>query len=153
MADRTQRAPTAAAAPRVFRSEVLVRFAHCDPAGIVFYPRYFEMFNALVEDWFLEEMGISFWEIHERRGWGIPTVHLEVDFLAYSVLGDRLSASLVVRKLGTSSIDLQIVLAGPDGKERVRGRVVLALIDAATKRACPIPPDLRTRLSTFLASE
>ena len=31
-----------------------VRFGHCDPAGIVFYPRYFEMLNALVEDWISE---------------------------------------------------------------------------------------------------
>lgn len=151
MADGSRRVPTAAAVPRVFRSDVLVRFAHCDPAGIVFYPRYFEMFNALVEDWFLDELGISFWEIHARRGWGIPTVHLEVDFVAYSVLGELLSASLVVRKLGTSSIDVQIVLTGPDGNDRVRGRVVLVLIDAATRRACPIPPDLRTRLTAFLA--
>ena len=29
-----------------FRSRHLVRFAHCDPAGIVFYPRYFEWFDA-----------------------------------------------------------------------------------------------------------
>ena len=31
-----------------------IRFRHCDAAGIVFYPRYFEMMNDLVEDWFAE---------------------------------------------------------------------------------------------------
>ncbi|CPO21707.1 4-hydroxybenzoyl CoA thioesterase [Bordetella pertussis] len=34
-----------------FVSEVEVRFRHCDPAGIVFYPRYFEMINDFVEEW------------------------------------------------------------------------------------------------------
>jgi 4-hydroxybenzoyl-CoA thioesterase len=63
-----------------------------------------------------------------------------------------LSASLVVRKLGTTSFALDIVLAGPDGIDRVRGYIVLVLIDAATKRACPIPPDLRGRMSAFMAS-
>src|SRR5260370_493059 len=35
-----------------FVSQVQVLFRHCDPAGIVFYPRYFEMVNDLVEEWF-----------------------------------------------------------------------------------------------------
>jgi 4-hydroxybenzoyl-CoA thioesterase len=33
-----------------FEREGLVRFAHCDTAGIVYNPRYFEMLNALVEN-------------------------------------------------------------------------------------------------------
>jgi 4-hydroxybenzoyl-CoA thioesterase len=33
-----------------FEEEVLVKWAHTDPAGFVFYLRYFEMINALVED-------------------------------------------------------------------------------------------------------
>ncbi len=144
-------APTATA--RVYRSEILVRFAHCDPAGIVFYPRYLEMFNALVEDWFLDELGISFSEIHRGRGWGIPTVHLDVDYVAYSSLGEVLTANLVVRKLGTTSIALHIRLDGPDGGERVRGNVTLVLVDAAEKRPVAIPADLRARLSAFLAPQ
>lgn len=149
-APRSARPPAPSGSARVYRSNVLIRFAHCDPAGIVFYPRYLEMFNALVEDWFLDELGISFAEIHEGRGWGIPTVRLEVDYIAYSRLGEVLSASLVVRKLGTTSFALDIVLAGPDGADRVRGYVVLVLINAATKLACPIPPDLRARMSAFM---
>ena len=153
MADTARPLPAASTAGRVYRSEVLVRFAHCDPAGIVFYPRYLEMFNALVEDWFLDDLGISFSEIHRGRGWGIPTVHLDVDYLAYSELGEVLAANLVVRKLGKTSIALHIGLNGPDGTERVRGNVTLVLVDAATKRPVAIPSDLRTRLSAFLAPE
>ncbi len=29
-----------------------VRFTHTDPAGYDFFPRFFEMFQACVEDWF-----------------------------------------------------------------------------------------------------
>jgi 4-hydroxybenzoyl-CoA thioesterase len=153
VADTARPTPGPAVGGPVYRSEVLVRFAHCDPAGIVFYPRYLEMFNGLVEDWFLDQLGISFAEIHRGRGWGIPTVRLEVDFVAYSVLGEVLTATLVVRRLGTTSIDLGITLSGPDGADRVRGRVVLVLVDAATRRAVAIPPDLRARLSAFVAPE
>ena len=33
-----------------FECDKLIRFHHCDPAGIVFYPQYFVLFNELVED-------------------------------------------------------------------------------------------------------
>ena len=33
-----------------FESDKLIRFHHCDPAGIIFYPQYFILFNELVED-------------------------------------------------------------------------------------------------------
>ena len=41
-----------------FSHEQRVRFGHCDPAGIVFYPRYFEMIN-------LTGRGLG-----SRSGWG-----------------------------------------------------------------------------------
>lgn len=33
---------------KVFKVDRLVRHGHTDPAGFVFYPRYFEMINAPV---------------------------------------------------------------------------------------------------------
>jgi 4-hydroxybenzoyl-CoA thioesterase len=137
--------------PDVYRSDILIRFRHCDPAGIVFFPRYMEMFNDLVEDWCRDALGIDFDEIHLKRGWGLPTVHLDVDFLAPSVLGERLAATLRVNHIGSSSIGVDIVMCGPDGAERVRGRSVLVFIRAETKRAAPIPEELRARIVKFHA--
>ena len=131
-----------------YRAEILVRFAYCDPAGIVFYPRYLEMFNGLVEDWLREGVGHSFQEIF-ARGWGLPTVHLNVDLVAPSTIGDVLSAALAVRSVGTSSITLDIVLSGPDGNIRVRGEVVLVLTDASENRSQTIPDDLRKQIAPF----
>ena len=37
-----------------YQKEVQVRFGHCDPATFVYYPRYFEMLNGFIEDWFEE---------------------------------------------------------------------------------------------------
>src|SRR5690242_12783792 len=42
-----------------FQREVLVRFGHCDAAGWVFYPRYFEMISDFVEDWFEDGLEAS----------------------------------------------------------------------------------------------
>jgi 4-hydroxybenzoyl-CoA thioesterase len=140
-------------APASFQTEVLVRFADCDPAGIVFYPRFLEMFNNLVEDWCSAGLNFSFNDIVIKNGWGLPTVHLEADFISPSRLGEVLIAKLYVRSLGTSSIKADILLYGQDGSERVRGKVVLVLTDRRSHRAMPFPDALRNRISTFVVSE
>lgn len=37
--------------PRHFSRPHRIRFSECDPAGIVFYPQYFVLFNDLLEAW------------------------------------------------------------------------------------------------------
>jgi 4-hydroxybenzoyl-CoA thioesterase len=143
-------APDARTVP--FCKQILVRFGDCDAAGIVFYPRYLEMFNNLVEDWYREALHFSFTEIVTTRRWGLPTVRLEVDFVAPSVFGEYLSASLAVREIGTSSLTLDISLRGPDGMDRVRGKVVLVMIDRRNLKAIPIPDDVRARIVAFKAA-
>ncbi|HET9646451.1 MAG TPA: acyl-CoA thioesterase, partial [Burkholderiaceae bacterium] len=60
-----------------FVREHRIRFADCDPAGIVFYPQYFVMFNGLVEDWINQSLGIVYHELVLGRRVGLPTVRLE----------------------------------------------------------------------------
>ena len=134
---------------RSFQSEILVRFADCDPAQMVFYPRYLVMFNELVEDWFREGLKLPFSYYHLEQQHGLPTVHLEVDFVAPSRLGEVLTASLSVHTVGKSSIKLEILLRGPDGSERVRGKVVLVVTDLRSSRSIPIPDDLRAKILRY----
>jgi 4-hydroxybenzoyl-CoA thioesterase len=145
--------PRAEVPRRRYRSAILIRFSHCDPAGIVFFPRYLEMFNDLVEDWCRDELHFTFSEIHRGRGWGLPTVHLDVDFIAPSVIGETLAASLSVRAVGKSSMSLAILLQGPDGHDRVRAEMVVVLVDPQSLRAVPIPEELRGRILAFHAAD
>jgi len=90
---------------------------------------------------------LPFYEVKSGLVRGLATSHLEVDFLAPSFIGDELTAALSVREIGKSSIGLEIVLQDPDGSGRVRGRVVLVLMDALTLRAITINDDIRGRIS------
>ena len=56
-----------------FERALRVRFAHCDPAGIVFFPQYLVMFNGLVEDWFTDGLGVPYAELlGPRRPYSHP---------------------------------------------------------------------------------
>lgn len=133
----------------IFSTQLPIRFAHCDPAGIVFYPRYFEMINGLVEDWCAQGLGLSFHELHMVRGIGLPTVHLETDFLKASEIGETLTAELTVSKLGGASLDILVSLTGSQGDPRVKVKLVLVTMDLKQRKAIPIPQDLRMQMQKY----
>ncbi|UAK22902.1 acyl-CoA thioesterase [Sphingomonas nostoxanthinifaciens] len=133
-----------------FVSQQQVRFAHVDAAGIVFYPRYFEMLNAAVEDYFAAVVGIDFAEMHLRRGLGVPTVKLESEFTAPSRLGDLLDFELEVVRVGRSSLELAIaVRCGVEPRFRVQ--VVLVCMQLDGGRAVAWPADMRPRVQAEAA--
>jgi len=129
----------------VFERQELVRFGHCDPAGIVFYPRYFEMLNALVEDWFTEGLGVDYAQLLGPRRVGMPSVRLAADFKRVSRMGDRLSQRIHITKLGRTSLALAIAFEGADGL-RVAFEQVLVCTSLDTHQPTPFPDDLRAAL-------
>jgi 4-hydroxybenzoyl-CoA thioesterase len=133
-----------------FTVRTQIRFAHIDAAAIVFYPRYFEMLNGVVEDWFAEDLGCGFLALHKERGLGAPTVHLETAFVATCELGELIDITLDVERLGEKSVTLAFVFKCGD-QLRLGGRVVLVCMDLAAKRARPWPDDLRAGMAGGLS--
>jgi 4-hydroxybenzoyl-CoA thioesterase len=131
-----------------FRRERLIRFSDCDPAGIVFYPQYFIMFNGLVEDWVNEGLGLGYQQLIMERRVGMPTVSLQADFVAPSTMGDLVTLSLSVARLGGSSLTLALSCDGADGP-RMKFRQVLVTTSLETHRAIEIPADLREAIERF----
>ncbi len=87
---------------QIFTKQEKIRFKHIDYAGIVFYPRFLEMLNDLVEDWFEEALERPFSKMHQTNG--IPTVDLKVQFKNPARIGEILIKKLWVSQLKTSSI-------------------------------------------------
>jgi 4-hydroxybenzoyl-CoA thioesterase len=125
-----------------------VRFADVDPAGIVFYPRYFEMINATVEDWFDAGLDYGFDQMIRGGGIGIPLAHIEVAFTAPSRLDDTLTFALTVLSVGRSSIKLEIT-ASCDGELRFTAHPTLVHIDIAKHRPTRIPDPLKLRMLDY----
>ena len=133
----------------VFSKKKTVRFSHCDPAGIVFYPRYAELCNEVVEDWFREALGVDFHELHEKRRLGVPAVRLEVDYLAPSTYGDVLEFTLGVKAIGNASMTLGIIAWCGD-QERVRIQLKVVMMDMDAMRAVHIDEEWREKFGCFL---
>ena len=135
-----------------FQREILVRFGHCDAAGWVFYPRYFEMISDFVEDWFEDGLAASAPGLFHHKQILTPSVHFTVDFVKPTRYGDRLTFFLWTTKIGTSSCELRIE-ASHQGELRMRVKQVLVFISAHTSRSTPIPPELVSRMHRFQFEE
>ena len=133
--------------PFVMDQKVL--FKHCDPAGIVFYPRYFEMINDCVEAFF-EALGDPFEAMH-AAGRGVPTGRISAEFRAPSRHGDHLALALRCRRLGASSLDLSIdATCGAELRFAARSTLVHV---GADLRPEPWPPALRDALAGRIETE
>lgn len=114
----------------VFEFQQKVLFKHCDPAGIVFYPRYFEIINDCVEAFFDKVLGWPF-ETLLKDG-GVPTVQIATEFKAPNRHGDWLLLQLHVAKLGRTSMSLEIT-ASTGGEARFEVKQTLVCVDKAGK--------------------
>lgn len=112
---------------QTFTKQEKIRFKHVDYAGIVFYPRFLEMLNDLVEDWFEEALDRPFSKIHETNG--IPTVDLKVQFKKAARLGEVLTKNLWVIRLGGSSINCGFEFLDQQEKTCLEGEVTLVNVE------------------------
>lgn len=131
-----------------YQTKRKVRFQHVDAAGIAFYPRYFEMINSVVEDWFDEGLGMSFRDLHAKTFHGVPTVSAFAEFPRPSELGDELLFTLSVEKIGRSSISLWIK-ATCGNEERLSAKLVLVYTDRRRFKADRIPANIREKLDLY----
>jgi 4-hydroxybenzoyl-CoA thioesterase len=128
----------------------LIRFSHTDPAGIVYFPEYFDMCNAVIEDWLGQELKLDYPTLTLKDRLATPIVHASCDFFMPSRWGDRLSLSLLVDRAGSSSIDYRII-GHAEGQVRLAARIVVALIHLDRGKPLPLPDWLRQKIEAYRA--
>jgi 4-hydroxybenzoyl-CoA thioesterase len=131
-----------------FERPVRIRFSHCDPAGIVFFPQYLVMTNALVEDWFNEGLHVDYAQMIGQRRIGLPIVKLDCEFSRPSRMGETITLSLTVGAIGRRSIGVDIV-GHCDGEIRFRAKQVLVTMSFDTGKSLDLPADIASALAAF----
>jgi 4-hydroxybenzoyl-CoA thioesterase len=90
----------------VNRREVQIQWGDCDPANIVYYPRYFAMFDDSTSVMF-EAAGFSKQDIVKRYGLvGIPMVDTRAKFYIASTHGDWITIESRVESFKRSSFEV-----------------------------------------------
>jgi 4-hydroxybenzoyl-CoA thioesterase len=136
----------------LFTLRLPVRFTHTDPAGYVFFPRYFEMLQAVVEEWFTHALQQRYADLINKRRLGTPTATTQCTFLKPSRLGDEIALAVKLEHIGNSSFRLRFIGTVDDNirLDALSTLVMISLDDGAPR---PIPSDLRARMEAYQAGK
>ena len=121
-----------------FRTRVLVRFSDIDPAGVVYFPRFLHYCHTAMEDFFADELGMSYARLFAEQRCGFPAVHLDVDFRRPLRYGDTVEIEVEIVKVGRTSVTWRYTMrAGEEIAAEVE--IVTACIDLDRFRARVVP--------------
>jgi 4-hydroxybenzoyl-CoA thioesterase len=131
-------------------TSVAIQFGDCDPAGIVYYPNYFRMFDNATAALLSTAFGMNkrLWLEHYQIA-GIPMVDTGAKFFVPSQFGDVIEIRSEITELGRSSFSVRHqVMRGTDlAIEAVEKRVWVKRDASGAIRSAPLPDDVRTRLA------
>ena len=137
-----------------FTTQKLVRFHHCDPAGIVFYPQFYVLLHEVQED-FLAHIGHPEHEMI-AAGYGVPIVDMKTEFLGMCRHGDLLTITLSLTRIGGASLGMYYEITTPAQEGRAQAAIKLRATGIVVYSEIPhgkpvrIPDDLRHALQPYL---
>ena len=131
------------------RREIHVEWGDCDPAGIVYYPRFFEYFDACTNALF-EKAGFRKAEMLKTFGLlGIPMVDTRAQFYVAASFGETVTVETRIVAWGRSSFQVEHKLykaneLAAEGTEK-RVWTVRDPLSQKAMRSEPIPDDVKAR--------
>ena len=137
---------------KVFKTQRTVRFGECDPAGVVYYPVYFDWFHQTMEMWFEDALEISYAEVIKK--YGFPAVETSASYRAPVFMGEVVDVLLSLKKLGKSSVRFQMVVMGAEQKVRTIGMVQTVCIPIQDGKfqfqSSNLPDELRNKMALYV---
>jgi 4-hydroxybenzoyl-CoA thioesterase len=123
--------------------KVRIEWGDCDPAGIIFYPRYFEIFDASTSALFERALGLTKFQLLKTFDFaGYPLVRTRARFIRPTRFGDDVTVDTHV-KFGRASFEIEhrLSLNGETCVEcsETRVWVVRDPADPGRIKAHPIP--------------
>src|SRR5689334_20989042 len=141
--------------PMPYRTNITARrieWGECDPAGIVFYPRFFAMFDNATTLLFSTALGMTKFQFLAKYDCaGYPMVDTRARFIAPARFGDDVTIETAITEIKRSSFQVtdQLKNNGVLSVECNDTRVWIGRdpADPAKIKAQPIPAEVVARLS------
>ncbi len=131
---------------------VRIEWGDCDPAGIVYYPRYLALFDAATSALIERALGMTKQQYLKTYDFGgHPLVNTHARFIIPTRFGDDVTIETEAADIRHSSFDVRHRLAkgGDIAVECFETRVCVRYdpADPSTMKSTPIPRDLAERLA------
>ncbi|MEZ5966157.1 MAG: thioesterase family protein [Planctomycetota bacterium] len=121
----------------MFKRRYRYRFGDIDHAGIAYYPALLHACHCAFEDFWADDLGVTYPSLMSEHNLGFPAVHLEADFLAQIRYGDEPEIAVGVLRVGRSSVDFGFWWTTGEPACHVRITTVAVAMDTLQKMALP----------------
>lgn len=129
-----------------------VQWGDCDPAAIVYTPRFLDYALEAIDAWMGTVLGADWFVMNTQMGIGGPMVHVALDFQSPARAGDVIALDVRLEKATRSA--LTFVVQGKVGAKRriYTARCVSVIIDRKRFKSMPLPPTFRRRIDAYLGA-
>ncbi len=137
---------TLPAGVRVFESRLQVQWADVDIAGIMYFAAY-SRFAEYAEMQLFAELGFPYESVFGEYGFWLPRVRVEAEYHTPAFMSDWMRMRTHIERVGASSVRWKTVFFNEHtGQPGAAVTLIVAAIDAVTKKSCPLPEPIRTAL-------
>ncbi len=125
-----------------------ILFQECDPAGILFFARVFDLCHESLQA-FVCEKGIKYRDWFESSDFAVPLVHAEAFFKAPIFPNMLLDIEVKVSHLGKSSIQLTYKLCKQEtGEVCAEAKTAHVFVDKKSFEKIDLPSELKNKLTS-----
>jgi len=129
-----------------FRHQLRVRYAECDPQGVVFNAHYLAYLDTNINE--LMRTALGSYQAMLDRGVDIVVAEAQLRFRAAAHFEEVLTLEIGVTRLGESSITTRHRISR-DGQPVAEGMLRHVMVERQTLTKTPIPAWLRDRLAPW----
>lgn len=126
-----------------------INFYDCDPAGILFFARVYELchscYEEMIDSFKLEE---DYWS---NDNYVVPIIHSEAKYRNPLTYGQTASIEVKVTSLKTSSFELQYECKNEKGELCTEVKTVHVLIDKNTWKKKPLTEEIKKGLMKHIS--
>ena len=126
-----------------------INFYDCDPAGILFFARLFEVCHSAYEN-FMNSFNLKsdYWN---NDSYAVPIIHTEAKYLLPLRAGDKISVEVTVSKLKKSSFELKYICKNGDEKITNEIKTVHIFVDKKKWEKTDISTEVKDNLAKHLS--
>jgi 4-hydroxybenzoyl-CoA thioesterase len=127
--------------------QVRIEWGDCDPAGIIYYPRYFEIFDASTARLFERALGMTkYQQLNSLDFAGYPLVRTHAKFIKPTRFGDDVTVESTIAFGRTSfEIEHKLSLNGELCAQCEEKRVWVVRDPEGQLKSHPVPDEVREK--------
>lgn len=134
----------------MFKTITRIKFSDCDPAGILFFGRVYELCHAayeeMIKSFHLEE---DYWS---NDNFIVPIIKSEAHYHQPMKYGEEISIEISVKTLKSSSFELEYLLKNRDEVECVLVNTVHVFVDKRTWKKKAMKKEIANGFERFLGA-